>query len=91
MTLPREELVGFVYPDDDTPKLEGKEADMLRLVFAILEDGPPRTMAARLEALKHHFHMSFLPLRGGAQKARCSVATMLKAKKKIQHAFPEVK
>lgn len=86
-----EPTIDFVYPGDDTPKLEGQEADMLRLVFAILEDGPPRTMAARFEALKRHFGMSTLSVRGAAIKARCAVATMQTAAKAIQHTFTEAK
>jgi hypothetical protein len=75
---------------DDAPEPEaasGDRAEIVRRVCDFLEDGPPRQMAARLEALKMHFRLSGSTLREAAVLARTSRNSVHRAVRKVGQLF----
>jgi hypothetical protein len=71
------------------PAEEGREAhtELLREIFAILENGPPQTMAVRLAALKYHWRIGGFSLRESAVQANCSLTTMHRINREVERYF----
>lgn len=63
------------------------DRDLLKKIFDILDDDPPETMAVRLNALKYRYRIGAPTLRESAKKARCGLATICRAVRKLEHLF----
>jgi hypothetical protein len=75
--------------DDEPDPAQGSLADnaeILRAVCSLL-DGPAKTTAVRVAALRRLAGVDRTPLRHAARKVSCSPATLLAAKKAIEQAL----
>jgi hypothetical protein len=100
MTLPRgmafevKQVVPVAPPPDkyfdDVPEpIQASIADSVELLRAICDllDGPAKSTAARVAALRRIAGRDKTPLREAARKASCSPATLLTAKRAIEQAL----
>jgi hypothetical protein len=75
---------------DDMPEsVQGSVADSAEILRAICDllDGPAKSTAVRVAALRRLAGVDKSPLRHAARKVSCSPATLLTAKKAIEQAL----
>jgi len=100
MTLPRnlafegKEVVPVAPPpdeffDDPPPALRQGIADNAEILRAVCDllDGPAKSSAVRVAALRRLAGVDKTPLREAARKASCSPATLLTAKRAIEQSL----
>jgi hypothetical protein len=67
--------------------IESSRAEVVRELVAILKDGPPTGMSARLAALEYLWRMTDLSIRELALEADCGVATVARAIRNVERHF----
>jgi hypothetical protein len=64
--------------------IESSRAEVVRELIAILKNGPPSGMSARLAALEYHWRISDVSIRELATEAGRGVATVTRAIQKLE-------
>lgn len=76
---------------DDAPipePIESSQAELLRRIFAILEDDNLRgSIAVRIAAIKYHWRLTGISQRVAARAAKCSAATLNRTIRDVKRFF----